>query len=76
MQRAFQTCFMLHQNDDVTPDRKFILLCLKNFRTIGLSIKRMPFGRPQSTWTLKNVQIMRQSVLQSLTLSTCKHASA
>ena len=73
-QRAIRAHFMLRRNDAV-PDRKSILLWVKNFRTTGSSSKRKPPGRPRSARTPENVQTVRQSVMQSPTRSARKHAS-
>ena len=45
--RNFRTHFHLSRHDPV-PDRKSILLWVKNFRDTGSALKRKPSGRPRS----------------------------
>ena len=73
--RNFRTHFHLSRHDPV-PDRKSILLWVKNFRDTGSALKRKPFGRPRSVRTPENIQIVRESVMRSPRRSAHKHSAA
>ena len=73
--RNFRTHFHLNRHDPV-PDRKSILLWVKNFRDTGSALMRKPSGRPRSDRTPENIQIVRESVLGSPRRSAHKHSAA
>ena len=74
-QQFFRIHFSLDRYDTVS-DRKSMLLWVKIFRTTDSALKRKPTGRPRNVSTPENVQRVRQSVLQSPTRSSRKHAAA
>lgn len=73
-QREFRTRFQIPPRDSV-PDRKSIVLWVKNFRETGSVVKKRG-GRPRSARTPENINAVRQSVLQSPQRSARKHAAA
>ena len=73
--RNFRNQFQLSRHDPV-PNRKTVLLWVKNFRTTGSALKRKPPGRPRSLRTPENIQIVKESVLRSPKRSARKHSAA
>ena len=74
VQRAFRTRYQIPPRDQV-PDRKSILLWVENFRGTG-SVSKKRRGRPRTSRTPENIEVVRQSVLQSPRRSARKQASA
>ena len=75
VQRAFRIHFQLGLNDPV-PTRPTILQWTKNFRITGSTLKKKVNERRRNVRTHENIEAVRQSVLQSPTRSSRKHASA
>ena len=71
----FSAHCMLCQNDAVL-DRKSILLWVGNFRTTDSLNKRNLSGIPRSARTPEHFQTEREFVVQALTHSGLRHASA
>ena len=71
VQRAFRTRYQIPPRDRV-PDRKSILLWVKNFREMG-SVSEKRWGRPRTSRTPENIEAVRRSVLQSPRCSARKH---
>lgn len=73
--RNFKTHFKLNRNDP-GPNRKSVMVWVKNFRATGSALKRKPPGRSRSVRTPTNVLAVKESILQSPSRSARRHASA
>ena len=73
--RNFRNHFQLRRRDPV-PDRKTVLLWVKNFRATGSALKQKPPGRPRSVRTSENIEIVKESILRSPKRSARKHSAA
>lgn len=74
VQRALRTRYRIPYREPV-PDRKSILLWVKNFRECG-SVLRRRVGGQRTVRTPENIDRVRRSILQSPQRSARKHASA
>jgi hypothetical protein len=75
MQQLFHRHFGVGQHGRV-PDRKTILLWVRNFRETGSALKQKWFSRPYSVQTPENIAAVRQAVNTSPQRSAVKHALA
>ena len=74
-QRQFRTHFGVGRHGRV-PNRKNILLWIRNFRQTSSALKRKSPGRPGSVQTPENITTVRHAVTTSPQRSAAKHALA
>ena len=73
--RNFINHFQLSRGDPV-PNRKTVLLWVKNFRATSLALKWKPPRRPRSIRTPENIKIVKESILRSPRRSVHRHSAA
>ena len=74
-QRQFRTHFGVGRHGRV-PNRKTILLWIRNFRQTSSALKRKSPGRPRSVQTPETITTVRHAVTTSTQRSAAKHALA
>jgi hypothetical protein len=74
-QRQFRTHFIVGRHGRV-PDKKTILLWVRNFRQSGSTLKQKSPGRRRSVRTPENIAIVKHAVLRSPRRSALKQALA
>ncbi|GBO06754.1 hypothetical protein AVEN_202695-1 [Araneus ventricosus] len=73
--RIFETLHFGFDRNAKVPDKKTILLWVRNFRRTRSALKRKPPGRPCSVRTSQEVEAVRQAVHRSPQCSVHRHAT-